>query len=142
MNRLLINRSVYNVLDYLGDIGGLFGTFTGLATTFTLILNFNGIYHKLTSLLFRAQTLSLMASQKSSQKKSAENNGGGKLQSLFVNRLAGQLDSQFNKTTNIQEFQTVNQNFFTTLILNFKQLLPQSCRCLCCKERTRDRIFS
>ena len=53
LDRLLIQRIVYNVLDYLGDIGGLFGTFTGLATTFSLILNFNGVYHLLTSQLFR-----------------------------------------------------------------------------------------
>jgi len=43
-------------LDYLGDIGGLFGTFTGLASVFTLILNFNGVYHLMTASLFTAET--------------------------------------------------------------------------------------
>ena len=55
-DRLYIQRIVYNTLDYLGDIGGLFGTFNGFATAFSLILNFNGVYHMLTSNLFRAQT--------------------------------------------------------------------------------------
>ena len=55
-DRLLVQRIVYNVLDYLGDIGGLFGTFNGLANTFSLIMNFNGVYHLLTSSLFSVET--------------------------------------------------------------------------------------
>ena len=55
-NRMLVQRIVYNVLDYLGDIGGLFGTFNGAAAAFSLILNFNGAYHLLTSSLFSVQT--------------------------------------------------------------------------------------
>ena len=55
-NRYLIHRSVYSLLDYLGDIGGLFGIFSGLASLFSLIMNFNGVYHLLTSSLFRVQT--------------------------------------------------------------------------------------
>ena len=55
-DRLLVTRTVYNVLDYLGDIGGLFGTFSGLASVFTLILNFNGVYHLMTSSLFSVET--------------------------------------------------------------------------------------
>ena len=41
-DRVFVQRIVYNVLDYLGDIGGLYGTFNGLATIVSLILNFNG----------------------------------------------------------------------------------------------------
>ena len=36
----------------------------------------------------------------------------------------------------------MNQNFFTTLKLNLKLIVPKSCRCLCCKESTKDRIFT
>ena len=56
-DRVLIQRIVYNVLDYLGDIGGLFGIFSGFASVFSLIMNFNGVYHLLTSSLFRVETL-------------------------------------------------------------------------------------
>lgn len=52
-DRLQIVRVVYNILDYLGDIGGLFGTFNGLATVFSLVMNYNGVYHLLTSSLFQ-----------------------------------------------------------------------------------------
>jgi len=53
---LLVTRAVYSTLDYLADIGGLFGTFNGFATTISLILNFNGVYHLLTSSMFKAKT--------------------------------------------------------------------------------------
>ena len=55
-DRLVIQRIVYNVLDYLGDIGGLFGTFNGFGALTSLILNFNGVYHLLTSSLFSVET--------------------------------------------------------------------------------------
>ena len=137
-DRLLIQRIVYSILDYLGDIGGLFGTFTGLATAFSLILNFHGVYHLLTSLLFKVETPNM----NSSQKANTSTNGAEGLKSLFASKLAAELNSRIDKTTNIQEFQRVNQNFFTTLILNFKLIVPKSCRCLCCKESTKDRIFT
>ena len=56
LDQIAIHRIVYNILDYLGDIGGLFGTFTALATVFSLILNYNGVYHLLTSSLFKLET--------------------------------------------------------------------------------------
>ena len=92
LNRTLIQRIVYTFLDYLGDIGGLFGTFTGLATTFSLILNFNGVYHKLTSLLFKVQNMNISASQQqqSQSQTGAENSG---LANLFARRIAGQLET-------------------------------------------------
>lgn len=47
---------MYGLLDYLADIGGLFGTFNGFSTVFTLILSYNGVYHLLTSGLFSVET--------------------------------------------------------------------------------------
>ena len=55
-DRVNVQRIVYNTLDYLGDIGGLFGSFNAIATAFSLIMNFNGVYHMLTSSLFKVQT--------------------------------------------------------------------------------------
>ena len=43
----------YTFLDYLGDIGGLFGAFNALFTGIVFILNYNGIYHLLTSILYK-----------------------------------------------------------------------------------------
>lgn len=44
------------MLDYLADIGGLFGTFNGFATIFTIAVTYNGVYHLLTSGLFSVET--------------------------------------------------------------------------------------
>lgn len=55
-DRVLVQRIVYNMLDFLGDIGGLYGAFNGVATVLCLVLNFNGEYHLLTSSLFSVQT--------------------------------------------------------------------------------------
>ena len=38
-DRILIKRAAYGVLDYLADIGGLFGMFNRLALVFTLCLS-------------------------------------------------------------------------------------------------------
>jgi len=51
-DRVLISRNVYSLLEFVGDIGGIFGSFNGLATVFSLIMNFNGVYHLLTSALY------------------------------------------------------------------------------------------
>ena len=63
------------------------------------------------------------------------------LRDLFAKRLGSQIDNQIEKSTNISEFQQVNVSFLTTLKLNIKHLLPKKCRCACCKETTRDRLF-
>ena len=69
-------RIVYNVLDYLGDIGGLYGTLTGAAAVFSLILNFNGAYHLLTSQLFSVQT-NVVAEKKIAQPSDGDNQDEG-----------------------------------------------------------------
>lgn len=51
-DRIYISRTAYGMLDYLADIGGLFGTFNGFATVFILIVSYNGVYHLLASGLF------------------------------------------------------------------------------------------
>ena len=56
LDRIRVTRVAYGLLDYLADIGGLFGTFNGFATVTTLVLNFNGVYHLLTSGLFSVET--------------------------------------------------------------------------------------
>ena len=55
-DQVRVSRVAYGFLDYLADIGGLYGTFNGFATVITLILNYNGVYHLLTSGLFTVET--------------------------------------------------------------------------------------
>jgi len=51
-------RESYGLLDYLRDIGGLFGAFNAIFGTIVFILNFNGLYQLITSTMFRVQSLS------------------------------------------------------------------------------------
>ena len=51
-------RITYTFLDYLRDIGGLLGSLYGFFTVIVFFMNFNGLYHLLTSQLFRVQSLS------------------------------------------------------------------------------------
>ena len=37
-------RSTYTLLDYLRDIGGLFGAFNAISGGLVFVLNFNGLY--------------------------------------------------------------------------------------------------
>lgn len=37
-------RTSYTLLDYLRDIGGLFGAFNAISGALVFILNFNGLY--------------------------------------------------------------------------------------------------
>ena len=39
-HRIKVSRVAYGLLDYLADIGGLFGTFNGFATVFTIIVSY------------------------------------------------------------------------------------------------------
>ena len=54
-------RTTYSLLDYLRDIGGLFGAFNAIFGSIVFILNFNGLYQLLTSTLFRVQSLTSMS---------------------------------------------------------------------------------
>ena len=49
-------RITYSLLDYLRDIGGLFGAFNAIITVIVFVLNFNAMHQWLTSLLFRVQS--------------------------------------------------------------------------------------
>lgn len=73
---------MYSSLDFLGDIGGLYGTFNGFASTFTLLLNFNGVYHLLTSKLFKAETR--VAGSNTDAKTDAEGRRKSVIGSLFA----------------------------------------------------------
>lgn len=42
----------------------------------------------------------------------------------------------------ISQYQSLNWSIFSSLKLNIKMFLPKFCKCLCCKETTRDRIFN
>ena len=50
-------RTAYSLLDFLRDIGGLFGAFNAIFTGIVWVLNFNGIYQWLSSNLFKVQSL-------------------------------------------------------------------------------------
>ena len=51
------DRRTYTILDYLRDIGGLLGSFNGIFTGLIFIVNFNGLYHWLTSQLYTVQSM-------------------------------------------------------------------------------------
>ena len=103
---MLVQRIVYNVLDYLGDIGGLFGTFNGLANTFSLIMNFNGVYHLLTSSLFSVETKIVNPNgpnvQNGGSPDSPERRKRGV--TLMASALGGVLNKMSSKAANISEF--------------------------------------
>ena len=46
------------MLDLLRDIGGLFNAFNAIFSGIVIFLNYNGLYHWLTSKLFRAESMS------------------------------------------------------------------------------------
>lgn len=52
------SRTIYTILDYLRDIGGLLSSFTGIFAGIIFIVNYNGIYHWLAAILYRVQSLS------------------------------------------------------------------------------------
>ena len=52
-DQFLYTRTTYSLLDYLRDIGGLFGAFNAIFGSIVFVLNFNGLYHLLTSTMFR-----------------------------------------------------------------------------------------
>ena len=46
-------RLNFTFLDFLRDIGGLLGSFNGIFSGLVFILNYNGLYHWLTSQLYQ-----------------------------------------------------------------------------------------
>lgn len=56
MDQYTYTRVTYTFLDYMRDIGGLFGAFNAIFGALIFILNFNGLYQFITSRLFQVQT--------------------------------------------------------------------------------------
>ena len=50
-------RTAYSLLDFLRDIGGLYGAFNAIFTGIVLVLNYDGMYQWLSSILFKVQSL-------------------------------------------------------------------------------------
>ena len=97
-DRVTIQRIVYSFLDYLGDIGGLFGILTGFASTFSLILNFNGVYHLLTSVLFSVESKVAVASKQRAEDLSGLSSSvGSRRKSISINMLAKGIVGRVNK---------------------------------------------
>ena len=97
-----MQRIVYSFLDYLGDIGGLFGTFNGFAGTVSLILNFNGLYHLLTSSLFRVESKISKAAKTATN--GEEEKKESRVSNLLAKGLLANLNKQADKAANIREF--------------------------------------
>jgi hypothetical protein len=127
------------MLDYLRDIGGLFGAFNAIFGSIVFILNFNGMFQMLTSTLFRVQTMT-QASQESRLKMSR---GKSQLQKNLSLSLAKRVTEDIDSKIGIQSYSNVHWSFFSTLGLNVKRVIPKCCRraCACCKESTKDRMF-
>ena len=53
LDKILINRQVYNVLDMLGDIGGLQYALIIILTFFVMLFNFNDTENFLVSEMFQ-----------------------------------------------------------------------------------------
>ena len=53
LNQVKISRSLYSVLDFLGDIGGLSGAVNAILGGVVLILQFDGLYQFLTPNMYK-----------------------------------------------------------------------------------------
>lgn len=67
-------RTAYGFLDYLRDIGGLFGAFNAIFTGIVLVLNYDGMYQWLSSILFRVQTVKELTDQNMRRNDTAKGN--------------------------------------------------------------------
>lgn len=105
-----MQRIIYSFLDYLGDIGGLYGSFNGMASVVSLLLNFNGVYHLLTSSLFRVETKIVPSINSADKRKSVfvHSDTAAKSLDIFAGRLGGMLNKISSKANSISEFEKVN----------------------------------
>ena len=103
-----------------------------------LILNFDGMYQWLSSILFRVQSLKEHTELNARKYKA---NGGNKIQVALFKSFATKIASAVDSKSSTTRYQNVNWNVFSSLVLNIKRVLPNACRIGCCKETTRDRMF-
>ena len=50
------DRITYSILDYLRDIGGVLSSFNSFFTALIFIVNYNGLYQWLTSVLYKVES--------------------------------------------------------------------------------------
>ena len=114
-DQMMVRRVLDNTFDFFGDIGGLYGTLNGFAFSFSFLMNYNGVYHLLTSRLFKSHTG--IAKAQAKKRKPVLRKA---MSSILADKLGSKIDKDFDKVANISEFSKVNQTFFTTLKLNCK----------------------
>ena len=52
------------------------------------------------------------------------------------------VSTEIDSRVSIQQYRNLNFSFCSSLVLNCKRVLPSFCRCMCCRETTRDRMFN
>ena len=62
MNRHEYTRTVYNILDFMRDMGGLFNALTLIFGTIIAILQYRGMYMTVTSLMLKTREIKLRES--------------------------------------------------------------------------------
>ena len=132
-------RSAYTILDFLRDIGGLFGAVHGIFSAFVFLLNFESLYQWLTSQLFRVQLKDDY--QIGQSNRSDERRNGPVMLEKVASRIKDSISKDLDKNVSIQRFESMNWSIFGSCCLNIKWMLPSKCKCLCLRESTRDRMF-
>ena len=59
----------------------------------------------------------------------------------FAKRIRATVSKNLDKSVGIHQFESMNWSIFRSCSLNCKRMLPTRCKCLCCRESTRDRML-
>ena len=113
-----LTRSVYGILDWLRDIGGLWGALYAICVGLVAIIHFQG-----TNMFLMTEMFSVPQTDRESNPKEVE-------------------DKRRQETMRgIQSRNNVQWNCCRIIITNIYMILPKSCHCLCFRPERRDRIF-
>ena len=55
LDQVQINRTVVTMLDFLGDIGGLFQALSAIAGSIVVVLSFNGLHQYITPNMYKVR---------------------------------------------------------------------------------------
>ena len=116
-------RQVYSFLDWLGNIGGLYGAVSTIFGSIVFIFQFSG-----TNMFLMAEMFSSHATT------TKEMPSDSSLNQKDVRRPKKLRDQNFRNN--------VQWNCCRVLVSNFQRMCPRKCLCCCLRMNHRDRIFT
>ena len=118
------------MLDFLGDIGGLFGALNAIFGGIVIALQFNGLHQYITPNMYRVQEKKSQEEKFKSKRRRGLTESDAELKGLDLYKT---MEQKMREAASIHKMKTINYSFFSILKNNLQRYCPLKMQVCCLK---------